>query len=45
MYEQEVLAQLAEAVGVEVPLAKLLAGGVMQKSLSYRVFTFFKDKS
>ena len=37
---QEVLAQLAEAVGVEVPLAELLAGGVTQKTLSYRVDTF-----
>ena len=37
---QEVLAQLAEAVGVEVPLSELLAGGVTQKTLSYRVDTF-----
>ena len=37
---QEVLAQLAEAVGVEVPLAELRAGGVTQKTLSYRVDTF-----
>ena len=37
---QEVLAQLAEAVGMEVPLAELLAGGVTQKTLSYRVNTF-----
>ena len=37
---QEVLAQLAEAVGEEVPLAELLAGGVTQKTLSYRVNTF-----
>ena len=31
---QEVLAQLAEAVGMEVPLADLLAGGGTQKTLS-----------
>ena len=31
---QEVLAQLAEAVGVEVPMVELLAGGVTQKTLS-----------
>ena len=34
MSEQEVLAQLAEAVGVEVPMVELLAGGVTQKTLS-----------
>ena len=37
---QEVLAQLAAAVGVQVPMVKLLAGGVTQKTLSYRVDTF-----
>ena len=42
---QEVLAQLAEAVGEEVPLAELLAGGVTQKTLSYRVDTFQRQKS
>ena len=41
---QEVLAQLAEAVGVEVPVAELLAGGVTQKTLSYRVDTFQRQK-
>ena len=41
---QEVLAQLAAAVGVEVPLAELLAGGVTQKSLSYRVDSFQRQK-
>ena len=41
---QEVLAQLAEAVGEEVPLAELLAGGVTQKTLSYRVNTFQRQK-
>ena len=41
---QEVLAQLAAAVGGEVPLAELLAGGVTQKTLSYRVDTFQRQK-
>ena len=41
---KEVLAQLAEAVGVEVPLAELLAGGVTQKTLSYRVDCFQRQK-
>ena len=40
MATQEVLAQLAAAVAEEVPLAELLAGGVTQKTLSYRVDTF-----
>ena len=44
MATQEVLAQLAEAVGVEVPMAELLAGGVTQKTLSYRVDTFQRQK-
>ena len=44
MSEQEVLAQLAEAVGVEVPMVELLAGGVTQKTLSYRVDTFQRQK-
>ena len=37
---QEVLAQLAAAVAEEVPMAELVAGGVTQKTLSYRVDTF-----
>ena len=37
---QEVLAQLAQRGGVEVPMAQLVAGGVTQKTLSYRVDTF-----
>ena len=41
---QEVLAQLAAAVGVEVPMVKLVAGGVTQKTLSYRVDTFQRQK-
>ena len=41
---QEVMVQLAAAVGVEVTLAEMLAGGVTQKTFSYRV-DFSKDKN
>ena len=41
---QEVLAQLSAAVGVEVPLAELLAGGVTQKILAHRVDVFQREK-
>ena len=41
---QEVLAQLAAAVAEEVPMAELVAGGVTQKTLSYRVDTFQRQK-
>ena len=41
---QEELTQLAAAMGVEVPMAELLAGGVTQKTLSYQVDTFQRQK-
>ena len=41
---QEGLAQLAQRGGVEVPMAELVAGGVTQKTLSYRVDTFQRQK-
>ena len=41
---QEVLAQLAAAVAEEVPMALVVAGGVTQKTLSYRVDTFQRQK-
>ena len=41
---EQLITQLAAAVAEEVPMAELVAGGVTQKTLSYRVNTFQRQK-